>query len=69
MSELTESDIAMARADYESVRQAILAEVGKTKTPDEAVQAGYNLGYGKGFQDGLSYGYAEGVDDERMRNS
>ena len=44
---------------YEPERWGILQEAKKQKTPDEAAEYGYKLGYSKGYNDGLIVGYAE----------
>lgn len=61
---ITQADIETAQQDYEAARNKFLEEAARAKTPDEAAQAGFNLGYSKGYQDGLSQGYAEGVRNE-----
>jgi flagellar biosynthesis/type III secretory pathway protein FliH len=55
--------------DVEPQRYEFLKFISKKrKSPDEILNHGYNLGYGKGFQDGLNYGYADGVREEKESN-
>lgn len=62
MKEVQDSEYAFG-VELQKVRE----EVYKAKTPDEAVQVGYKLGYGKGFSDGLNQGFADGVRKEQER--
>ena len=63
--EPTEEERKLLMAEFEKFRADTVAEAARTKTPDEAAQVGYNIGYNKGFMDGMNLGYAEGVRNEK----
>jgi hypothetical protein len=65
LEELTPEQRKVLTQGYQDFRADTVAEIARTKNPDEAAQVGYNLGYGKGFMDGMNLGYAEGVRNEK----
>lgn len=68
VEDLTQEQQELLTQGFQKFRQDIVDEIARTKTPDEAAQVGYNLGYGRGFMDGLNAGYAEGQRDEKERD-
>ena len=56
--------------DREFRRYSILMFLAKKrKSPDEILNHGYDLGYSKGFRDGLDQGYADRIRDEEKRRA
>ncbi len=66
VEELTPEQRKALMQGYEDFRADTVAEIARTKNPDEAAQVGYNIGYSKGFMDGMNQGYAERLREESL---